>query len=189
MNEPLLAAWEVSQFFAEHGIPYAVIGGLAVQEWGGARLTVDADFTIAAPLEGSAEIVQLITSRFPSRIADPQTFAHRARMILVKASNGVEVDISLGLPGYEDELFRRAVEIEVDTGKYVRVCSAEDLIIHKAVAGRPQDIVDIESVVLRQGRRLNVDYIRRWLGEFSDLLANPDILERFEQAYRKLKTK
>jgi predicted nucleotidyltransferase len=93
------------------------------------------------------------------------------------------------LPGYEDELFRRAVEIEIDTGKHVRMCSAEDLIIHKAVAGRPQDIVDIESVVLRQGRRLNVDYIRRWLGEFSDLLATPDILDRFEQAYRKLKTK
>ena len=33
MNEPLLAAWEVSQFFIEHDIPYAVIGGLAVQEW------------------------------------------------------------------------------------------------------------------------------------------------------------
>ena len=189
MNEPLLAACEVSQFFTKHNIPYAVIGGLAVQEWGGARLTIDADFTIAAPLEGSADIVQLITSQFPSRITDSQGLAQRARMILVKASNGVEVDISLGLPGYEDELFRRAVEIEVDTGKYVRVCSAEDLIIHKAVAGRPQDIVDIESVVLRQGQRLNAAYIRRWLGEFGDLLANPDILDRFEQAYRKLKSK
>ena len=69
------------------------------------------------------------------------------------------------------------------------MCSAEDLIIHKAVAGRPQDVVDIETVVLRQGRRLDVGYIRRWLGEFSDLLANPDVLERFEQAYRKLKSK
>ncbi len=189
MNEPLRAAWEVSQFFTQHGIAYVVIGGLAVQEWGGARLTVDADFTIAAPLEGSAEIVQLITTHFPSRISDPQVMAQRARMILVRASNGVEVDISLGLPGYEDELFRRAVEIEVDADKYVRVCSAEDLIIHKAVAGRPQDIVDIESVVLRQGKRLNVVYIRRWLGEFSELLTNPDILEHFEQAYRKLRSK
>ena len=189
MNEPLQAAWEVSQFLALQGIPYVMIGGLAVQEWGGARLTVDADFTIAAPPEGSAEIVQLITTRFPSRISDPQAMAQRARMILVRASNGVEVDISLGLPGYEDELFRRAVEIEVDTGKYVRMCSAEDLIIHKAVAGRPQDIVDIESVVLRQGKRLNVVYIRLWLSEFSDLLANPDILEHFEQAYRKLRSK
>ena len=189
MNEPLLAAWEVSQFFLEHNIPYVVIGGLAVQEWGGARLTVDADFTIAAPLEGSAGLVQLITTQFPSRISDPQALAQRARMILIKASNGVEVDISLGLPGYEDELFRRASEIEIDTGKTIRMCSAEDLIIHKAVAGRPQDVVDVETVVLRQGARLDIGYIRRWLGEFSDLLANPDVLQRFEQAYRKLKSK
>ena len=189
MNEPLLAAWEIGRFLDEHDIPYAVIGGLAVQEWGGARLTIDADFTIAAPLEGSTGIVQLITSQFPSRIADPQALAQRARMILVKASNGVEVDISLGLPGYEDELFRRTVEVEVEAGKHVRMCSAEDLIIHKAVAGRPQDVVDVESVVLRQGKRLNVAYVRRWLGEFSDLLANPDILNRFEQAYRKLRPK
>jgi hypothetical protein len=118
MNEPLLAAWEVSQFFVQHGVPYVVIGGL---------------------------------------------------------------------PGYEDELFRRAIEIEVDADKRIRLCSAEDLIIHKAVAGRPQDIVDIETVVLRQGQRLDVDYIRQWLTEFSDLLANPDVLGRFEQNYRKLR--
>jgi hypothetical protein len=189
MNAPLLAAWEVAHFLSEHDIPYAVIGGLAVQEWGSARLTVDADFTIATPLEGSAEIVRLITAQFPSRTPDPQTLAQRARMILVRARNGVEVDISLGLPGYEDELFRRAVEIEVDADKHVRVCSAEDLIIHKAVAGRPQDTIDIEGVVLRQNKRLNVAYIRRWLTEFSDLLANPDVLERFEHVYRKLKPK
>jgi hypothetical protein len=189
MNEPLQAAWEVSQFLAQHGIPYVIIGGLAVQEWGGARLTVDADFTIAAPLEGSAEIVQLITAHFPSRISDPQAMAQRARMILVRASNGVDVDISLGLPGYEDELFRRAVMIEFEPDQSLRVCSAEDLVIHKAVAGRPQDVVDIETVVLRQGRRLDVGYIRRWLSEFSDVLANPEVPERFEQAYRKLTSK
>lgn len=189
MTEPLSAAWEVGQFLTEHHIPYVVIGGLAVQEWGNARLTVDADFTIAAPLEGLSDTVRLITSHFPSRVPDPQGMAQRARMILISASNGVEVDMSLALPGYEDELFRRVVEIEIDADKLIRVCSAEDLIIHKAVAGRPQDIVDIEGVVLRQSKRLDVAYIRRWLREFSDLLANPDVLERFERPYRKLKPK
>ena len=36
MNEPLRAAWEVSQFLTQQDIPHVVIGGLAVQEWGGA---------------------------------------------------------------------------------------------------------------------------------------------------------
>jgi hypothetical protein len=29
--------------------------------------------------------------------------------------------------------------------KSIRICSAEDLIIHKAVAGRPQDVADIQQ--------------------------------------------
>lgn len=42
----------------------------------------------------------------------------------------------MGLPGYEDEVMRRAVEFELEPGKAIQVRSAEDLIIHKAIAGR-----------------------------------------------------
>lgn len=185
MNKPLEAAWEVGQFFEAHTIPYALIGGLAVQQWGSARLTMDADFTIAAPLEGSADMVPLVTNRFPSRVADPQAMALRTRMILVTAKNGVAVDVSLALPGYEDDLFRRAVNFEIEPGKSIRLCTAEDLIIHKAIAGRPQDVTDIEGAVLRQGDRLDATYIRRWLAEFANVLADPEVEQRFERAYRK----
>lgn len=185
MNRPLEAAWEVGQFLKAHNLPYALIGGLAVQQWGSARLTVDADFTVTAPLEGSANLVRLITEHFPSRVADPQAMALRTRMILIRAKNGVEVDISLALPGYEDDLFRRAVDFEIEPGKSIRLCSAEDLIIHKAVAGRPQDVTDIEGVVLRQGDHLDAAYIRLWLAEFANVLAVSEIEQRFERAYRK----
>ncbi len=185
MIEPFAAAWEVSRFFAERHLPYALIGGLAVQVWGNARLTVDADFSIAAPLTtGSAPLVRLITQHFPSRSANPVDFAGKTRMVLITAGNGVEVDISLALPGYEDQLFARAVDHEIDPGKKIRLCSAEDLIIHKAVAGRPQDISDIQGVVHRQGEKLDVGYIRQWLNDFADALANPEIVERFETAWR-----
>jgi predicted nucleotidyltransferase len=92
-------------------------------------------------------------------------------------------------PGYEDELFRRAIDVELEPGKVIHVCSAEDLIIHKAIAGRPQDLADIDGVVLRQGKRLNTTCIRQWLKEFSDILAGSEILERFERAYRKRPSK
>ena len=45
MNKPLEAAWEVGQFLVAHHIPHALIGGLAVQQWGslpsGGWITVD----------------------------------------------------------------------------------------------------------------------------------------------------
>jgi hypothetical protein len=187
VNPRLEAAWEIHQFLTENGLKYAIIGGLAVQNWGEPRFTRDVDLTIAAPLtDSSADLIQLISEHFPSRTEDPVAFAKSTRMVLVNASNGVELDISLALPGYEDGLFARAVDYEIEPGKNIRLCSAEDLVIHKAVAGRPQDVSDIQGVVFRQGGRLDTVYIRHWLKEFGDALGNPEIVERFEAAWRKL---
>lgn len=185
MNPQLEAAWELGQFLTLNGLAYAIIGGIAVQKWGEPRFTRDVDLTVAYPLTtGSAEFVRLVTAQFPSRSADPVAFARTTRMLLVTASNGVEVDLSLALPGYEDDLLARAVDYEVAPGKTVRLCSAEDLIIHKAVAGRPQDLYDIQSVVYRQGVKLDVTYVRHWLEEFADILGNRDVVERFEAAWQ-----
>jgi len=184
---PLLeAAWELHQFLTDRGIPYAIIGGLAVQYWGQPRLTIDADLTVAAPPEDTAAFVRMIVGQFGSRVADPVGFARRTHMILIRASNGCDVDISLSLPGYEDEVMRRTVDWQLEPGKQVRLCSVEDLIIHKAVGGRPQDLVDIEGIVYRQGGALDVEYIRLWLREFAAVLDNAMLAERFEVPWRKL---
>ena len=82
----------------------------------------------------------------------------------------------------------RAVEVELEPGKPVRLCSAEDLIIHKAVARCPRDVKDIEGVVYRQADRLDTSYIRPWLNEFASLLADPDLLAPFERAWHKLQS-
>jgi hypothetical protein len=188
MIRPLEAAWEFHEFLTAQGIPYVIIGGLAVQYWGQPRLTVDVDLTVLIPPEDIAGFARMITSHFDSRVPNPVSFARQARMILVRASNGCEVDISLALPGYEDELIPHAVEWQLEPDKCVNLCSAEDLIIHKAVAGRPQDLADIEGVVYRQGDRLDVEYIRHWLREFAAVLENPELLERFESPWQKLHT-
>jgi hypothetical protein len=179
------AAWEIHEFLTQHKIPYAIIGGLAVQEWGIPRLTVDVDLTVLTPVEeGSESFVRLVLTRFSSRSPDPFDMARTRRIVLLHASNGRGIDISIGIPGYEDELMRRAGDHELEPGKVVRLCSAEDLIIHKCVAGRPQDVRDVESVIARQGDKLDVVYIRQWLDYFSNLLAIPEVLELFDRAWR-----
>ena len=72
---------------------------------------------------------------------------------------------------------QRAVDYELEPGKIVRMCSAEDLIIHKAVAGRPRDMQDIEGIVYRQRDTLDVAYAA---------VENPELPERFEIPWRKL---
>ncbi len=187
MNAQETAARELHEFFQSLGLPYVVIGGLAVQLWGEPRVTKDVDLTVAVPTDRpSGVFVQQVLDRFSPRIENALEFAQRSRVILIEASNGCPVDISLGLPGYEDEVMGRAVEFELETGKMIRFCSAEDLIIHKAIAGRPQDVRDIEGIVYRQRDALNVTIIRRWLQDFAELLENHEIVDRFERPWESI---
>lgn len=187
MNLREEAAWELHQFFGELGISYAIIGGVAVQTWGQPRLTRDVDLTAAVPLDQPMRIfIQQVLDRFPARIEDALEFARRSRVILIQTSNGCPADISMGLPGYEDEVMRRAVDVELEPGKAVKICSAEDLIIHKAIAGRPQDVRDIEGIIYRQRDALDLATIRHWLHAFAELLDNPEIVERFERPWQRI---
>ena len=65
------------------------------------------------------------------------------------------------------------------------VLSAEHLIVYKLVAARAHDLSDMESVVIRQGTRLDLDRIRYWGREFAELKEDPDLLRPFEEAWRK----
>ena len=80
----------------------------------------------------------------------------------------------------------RSVDREVAPGKAIRICSAEDLIVYKAIAGRAQDIRDIEGIVYRQGKILNDATIRQWLLEFVELTGKPEIIDHFLIPWRKL---
>ncbi|MFQ6101737.1 MAG: nucleotidyl transferase AbiEii/AbiGii toxin family protein [Anaerolineae bacterium] len=186
MNEQECAAWELHAFLTRRNVSYVIIGGLAVQRWGEPRFTQDVDVTAVFPLDDPVPLLQELTAHFPARLPDAVDFARRNRVLLVRASNGVSLDISLGLPGYEEEVMARAVDWELEPGKVVRLCAAEDLIIHKAVAGRPQDLRDIEGIIYRQGPTLDPATIRRWLEAFAEVLAQPDLPERFETPWRKM---
>lgn len=179
MNEQERAAWEVHTLLTRLHVPYVIIGGLAVRHWGEPRLTQDVDVTVMLPPDDPLPLLEQIAASLPPRLPDALAFARQHRVLLVRASNGVPLDISLGVPGYEEEVMRRAVEWKPEPDKTLRLCSAEDLIIHKAIAGRPQDLRDIEGVVYRQGETLDSAYILRWLSTFAEILEEPDLPERF----------
>lgn len=187
MRDPLETAWEIHQFLSARQVPYAIIGGLAVQHWGRPRLTTDLDVTVAVRAERTQAFLQDVITQFTPRVKDPEAFARSTRVILVRASNDCPIDISLAIPGYEDSVMSRVVEYEVRSGQRLRFCSPEDLIIHKAVAGRPLDVQNIEGVVFRQGDALDAEYIRRWLRDFAATLESPEVLERFEAPWRQLR--
>ncbi len=50
----------------------------------------------------------------------------------------------------------------------------------KAVAHRPQDLLDIESL-LESHPDVDIDAVRKWVGEFAVATAMADILEDFDR--------
>ncbi|HEY5610473.1 MAG TPA: DUF6036 family nucleotidyltransferase [Thermoanaerobaculia bacterium] len=64
-------------------------------------------------------------------------------------------------------------------GLSIRIASAEDLVIMKAVAGRGRDAVDIENIIAVHSD-LDIERIRRWVREFAAVLEMPEIHENLE---------
>ncbi len=182
------AAAEVAGFLESRGIPYAIIGGLALQRWGESRLTRDVDVVVLVDAEALHAFVDDALERFAPRIPDARAFGLRHRVLLVQTAEGVPVDISLGIPGYEEEALGRAQLLELPSGALVRVLGPEDLVIHKCVAGRARDAEDVEGILIRQRLRLDLDLVRRWLEAFRPLVDTHDPVALFEDALDRART-
>jgi hypothetical protein len=162
-----------------------LIGGLAMSVWGEMRVTYDADFKVSIDMP-LADFRRLVLERFPARSTKIPAHKLSAHVIHIWASPDVAVDILISLFDYEKEAIKRAISIDV-MGVTTRVCTAEDFVIHKAIANRDKDWMDVTSILMRQRGKLDVKYIRSWLKQFSDALEDPKILERFDELYANTK--
>jgi len=179
-----IAARELAEFLKESGVLYAIAGGFALQYWGEPRLTRDLDVTVLVPQEQLPGFLDFALKRFRPRLPDAKDFALKHRVLLVETEAGVPIDVSLGIPGYEEEALKRAVIRDVPEAGRLPLLSAEDLIIHKCVAGRARDMEDVLGILLRQRLKLDLDLIRHWLKEFQPAVETHDPLECFEALLR-----
>jgi hypothetical protein len=178
MNALFEAATAFERFCRARGWSLCVIGGLAVQRWGEPRQTRDIDVTILTGLGGEERFVDPLLEGFAPRIAEARRFALRHRVLLVQTKDGIPIDISLaGLP-FEERVIQRSSAFFLGVEATITTCSAEDLIVLKAFADRPQDWLDIEGILVRQGSGLNWPQIR-W--ELSALLELKDDLRPLER--------
>lgn len=155
MNGLFVAADQVQECCLRHGWGFCFIGGLAVQRWGEPRITRDVDLTVLTGFGDEAAVAALLASTFEARIDDVVTFAVRARVVLLRTAGGVPIDVSLGALPFEERTVQRSSEWPVAGARPLRTCSAEDLVVHKAFAGRDRDWADVAGVVARRGDRLD----------------------------------
>lgn len=172
-------------FLEAEGYRYAVIGGVAVAQWGFPRATNDIDLKVLTPDMDYAGVRAKFLRKFPERA---RINAPENPFIVAVTIDKVIVDFLLTLPGYEEQIIERAVRRDLG-GISAWVCSVEDLIIQKVVAGREKDWLDLEALLLEQFGKLDEAFIDDWLQQFAEALENPEILTKYRQLVERIKTK
>lgn len=184
-NRLLRAAQEVQSFCAERVWPFCFIGGLAVQHWGEARVTRDADLTVFTGIGEESNYADALLSYFRSRMSDGREFALRHRVLLLRATNGIPLDISFGALDFEHKAVATAAAVEIVPGISLRLCTANALLVFKAFAGRPQDWLDIEGIAVKSADALKWDEIRLDLEPLLELKGDVETLTRLEAIVRR----
>lgn len=186
MNDVIQAAFELQAVCEAQDWRFCFIGGLALQRWGEPRETVDADLTLLTGFGGEEPFIQHLLQYFAPRIEDAAQFARDRRILLLRSKQGVGLDVALAALPYEELLIKRSSYFDYPPGKALRTCSAEDLIVLKAFAGRGQDWVDIERIIVRQTGKLDWDYVRAQLQPLIELKDTPETLDHLKNLRIKL---
>jgi hypothetical protein len=143
-------AADLQTFLEDQGWDFFFIGGLVVQVWGEPRLTKDIDLTIFTNLVDESSFVAKLLERYSPKFHDADKFALSNRVLPMFTATGIGIDVTLGGLSDVSSALERASYQSFSNTIDLRVCSADDLIIFKSVAARPQDWLDVESVIVKQ---------------------------------------
>src|SRR5581483_8371549 len=184
--EPLLPSLQAVQSLIDHfkkrGI---VIGGAAICLLGEPRMTADVDALLLVSIEDVQELLKTAQQiGFVPRVKNVEQFARKNRVVLLRHEpSGTDVDISLGALPFEQEAVQRSQLVRTGNLR-VRVPTVEDLIILKAIAHRPKDLLDVRNLVaLYSG--LDFKRIENWVRQFADLMEGPELWNDIAPMLRK----
>jgi hypothetical protein len=168
------------------GQPAMIIGGIAVIARGVPRQTVDIDATVAAAdLDLEHVMATLATHQITPRIADALDFARARQVLLLRhVPSGTPLEVSLAWLPFEMDALARATVVDFG-GVWIRVATAEDLIVLKAVAWRDRDRGDIERLLLLYRTEVNFARVRALIGEFGAAIDEPERLDEFNALVRR----
>lgn len=159
-GDSVRAVESMAEAFDARSIRYALIGGLAVGVRGRPRFTQDVDFLLEVPQVELAELLDDLQKR-GFTLEPAVVIKEFVREHLTSFRFGrVRIDwLKPVLPLYARTL-ADALPVEWTQGHTVRVASAEGLILTKMVAFRPQDQIDIETLLTANRDQIDVDRIR-----------------------------
>lgn len=137
---------DLLRIFNANRVKYLVIGGYAVVQYAEPRFTKDLDVWVSTDVV-NAEAVYKSLREFGAPLEDltAKDFSEEGYFFQIGIPP-VRVDILMGIPGsHFDECWQRRNEVDFD-GLLVSFISKQDLIAAKRASGRPQDLIDADSL-------------------------------------------
>ena len=179
--EPLTALQRLLDRFSARGV---IIGGIATGFLGKPRFTVDLDaMFLASTKEGPGILEMAKEEGIEPRTDQIMEFAKKNRVLLLRHfASGASIDISLGVLPFEEEVVARGKVYDAGILS-IRLPTPEDLIIMKAIAHRPKDLIDIQTVIDAHPD-LDVHRIRHWVISFADVLETPSLWTDIEELFK-----
>lgn len=163
-------------------IPYMVIGGQAVLLHGEPRMTRDIDITVGITTEKIDQMLDIIEGIPLKPLVDPHDFTLQTMVLPCQdPESHIRVDFIFSFSPYERQAMERVRYVNIE-GISVQFASAEDLVIHKVFAGRPRDMEDVKSVLIKNPE-MDARYIRHWLNELAQATGE-SFVDRFENALK-----
>lgn len=171
--EPLEALQRLLSRFDNRGV---IIGGTAVSMLGRARFTEDVDAMFLLSIQDIPRLLEAAKEEgIEPRIENAAEFAKKSRVMLMRhVISDTNIDISLGVMPFEQEMVERSVVHQIDETLQIRIPTPEDLIIMKAIAHRPKDLEDIRTIAEKYPN-LNAGRIEEWVKAFGEVLETPDL--------------
>jgi Nucleotidyl transferase of unknown function (DUF2204) len=161
--------------------PWMVIGGIAVIAHGVRRVTSDIDAVVRGDAIAADSLLRILARHgIVSRIDDALAFAQANLILLVRHSpSGVDLDLSFGWTVFEHEAIAASVTANYG-GQRVPIARPEDIVIFKAMAGRPRDIDDA-AALLDLYPDIDLGRVRVRLSELAAMADAPELLAGLAQ--------
>ena len=136
----------VANLLKNHNLAFALIGGLASSIRGRLRVTGDIDIVVDCEVSAAVLLLkQMDEKSFQPFVEDAEISIRQFYVLpIVDVESGTPIDLAIGASGFEKMIVERA---STPAGYSIPVATAEDLLLMKMMAGRSQDIGDVNGIV------------------------------------------
>jgi hypothetical protein len=171
----------------ESGAAWMVIGGIAIIARGVRRFTTDIDVAVRGDAIRPSELLVFLKRQgIVPRVKDALAFAEENLVLLAcHEPTGVDLDVSFAWSSFEHDALAASTLTAFGRVR-APMCTPENLVVFKAIAGRPRDIEDAESLLVLHPR-IDVARVRKRVAELSALAEAPELLHAFDAMLTKVR--